>query len=422
MKPLNNAEVNEIVSYWYDMIMEELYFQNIKALPQDINKFCKELGNRLKACTDLYLMTMYDGKAQGILRESLDAVGSELTFRKRSDINLCVEDDRIYTVFPRIPYKTVMIRSDISADNDGIDHINVYSKGSTNIGRLLSNFAYTPFLINGHRFASVEAYWYYYTTGQKYDHLKSLYGFKAKLEGKKYERVRLISRRRLFNVYLHKIAHNKDLYDQLMSTEVPFTHYYNYKDYIVQKLVWTGVMWNDIKSYLNTENGKNYIDNILRSNTDNKVGIEKIISGGQTGADIAGIDAAIDCGVPYGGWLPKGRKTENGPLSDKYTDFKEMSYGWYPERTEQNVIDSDGTVIFTYGKLSTGSGMTMGFSKRHNRPCLHIDLNKVDKPVETIKNWINDMNIKILNIAGRRYSKSPDIYSDVKRIITDVLR
>ncbi|MDD4274779.1 MAG: putative molybdenum carrier protein [Desulfobacter postgatei] len=72
--------------------------------------------------------------------------------------------------------------------------------------------------------------------------------------------------------------------------------------------------------------------------------IKKIISGGQTGADIAGVDAGISCGVPYGGWLPKGRKTENGPLSGRYTEFQAMSRGGYPKRTEQNIIDSDGTV------------------------------------------------------------------------------
>ena len=89
--------------------------------------------------------------------------------------------------------------------------------------------------------------------------------------------------------------------------------------------------------------------------------IQKIISGGQTGADMVGIDAAIDCYVPYGGWLPKGRKTEDGPLPDTYADFQVMTRGGYPKRTEQNVIDSDGTVIFTYGKLSGGSLLTKKF-------------------------------------------------------------
>ena len=76
--------------------------------------------------------------------------------------------------------------------------------------------------------------------------------------------------------------------------------------------------------------------------------IRKIISGGQTGADIAGLDAAIAHKIPYGGWVPRGRKTENGPLDEKYV-MQLMLSGSYPKRTEQNVKDSDGTIIYQGG-------------------------------------------------------------------------
>lgn len=85
--------------------------------------------------------------------------------------------------------------------------------------------------------------------------------------------------------------------------------------------------------------------------------IEKIISGGQTGADRAGLDVAIELGIPHGGWIPKGRKTEEGPLPAKYK-LKEMRTTSYPKRTEKNILDSDGTVIFTFGKLTGGSELT----------------------------------------------------------------
>lgn len=83
--------------------------------------------------------------------------------------------------------------------------------------------------------------------------------------------------------------------------------------------------------------------------------IQKIISGAQTGADRAGIDAANESVIPYGNWKPKGRRAEDGTVPDTYTELQELPRGVYPKRTEQNVIDADGTVIFTYGKLSTGS-------------------------------------------------------------------
>ena len=45
--------------------------------------------------------------------------------------------------------------------------------------------------------------------------------------------------------------------------------------------------------------------------------IQKVISGGQTGADRAGLDAAIEMKIPYGGWLPKGRKAKDGGVQEK---------------------------------------------------------------------------------------------------------
>jgi hypothetical protein len=82
--------------------------------------------------------------------------------------------------------------------------------------------------------------------------------------------------------------------------------------------------------------------------------ITKIISGGQTSADQAVLDVAIKKGIPHGGWIPKVRLTEAGILPEKY-QFKEMETGSYPKRTEQNVIDSDGTLIVSHGTLTGGS-------------------------------------------------------------------
>ena len=85
----------------------------------------------------------------------------------------------------------------------------------------------------------------------------------------------------------------------------------------------------------------------------NSAKIRKIISGGQTGADQAALDFAIDRGIPHGGWVPKGRKTETGMLPEKY-QLKEMETASYSKRTEQNVIDSDGTFIISHGTLTGG--------------------------------------------------------------------
>jgi hypothetical protein len=102
--------------------------------------------------------------------------------------------------------------------------------------------------------------------------------------------------------------------------------------------------------------------------------LTKIISGGQTGADQAGLEVAIKLNIPHGGWIPKGRLTENGPLPDKY-NLQEMPGKSYPKRTEQDVMDSDGTVIFSHGKLTGGSALTAQLAEKHSKPILHLGSN-----------------------------------------------
>jgi hypothetical protein len=150
--------------------------------------------------------------------------------------------------------------------------------------------------------------------------------------------------------------------------------------------------------------------------------IQKIISGAQTGADRAGIDAAIESGVDYGGWVPRGKKAEDGIIPEKYTKLQELIRGGYPERTAQNVLDSDGTVIFGHGKLTTGSALTRKLAKHHKKPYLHIDLDIVKNPLPVIKEWVIEWEIKVLNVAGRKASKAPGIYDAVKDIIKQILK
>ena len=150
--------------------------------------------------------------------------------------------------------------------------------------------------------------------------------------------------------------------------------------------------------------------------------ISKIISGGQTGVDQAALDVAIALGIPHGGWIPKGRKTENGALPDKYR-LKEMPTSSYAKRTEQNVIDSEGTLIISLGPLTGGSELTHKTAMLHDRPCLHIDLGTLNTPqaVKTIRSWIIRHGIGILNIAGPRANENPGIYDMAAKTLRGVL-
>jgi hypothetical protein len=151
--------------------------------------------------------------------------------------------------------------------------------------------------------------------------------------------------------------------------------------------------------------------------------IKKIISGGQTGADQAALDVAIKLNIPHGGWTPKGRKTEDGPLPDQY-QLQEIPTGSYPKHTEQNIINSDGTLIFSHGKLTGGSKLTRDLAAKKNRSCLYIDLTQDTAlySANMIKMWLSDNGIKILNVAGPRASGKPEIYDDVVKVLELVFK
>jgi hypothetical protein len=150
--------------------------------------------------------------------------------------------------------------------------------------------------------------------------------------------------------------------------------------------------------------------------------LEKIVSGGQTGADRAALDFAIRHKIPRGGWVLKGRITEDGPLPKKYK-LTEMPTDSYQARTEQNVRGADGTVIISHGKLTGGSAYTLKMAKKHDRPCLYVDLDKHDvlPAALEILNWLDEHGIKVLNVAGPRASNDPKIYKVVKEVLESLL-
>lgn len=149
--------------------------------------------------------------------------------------------------------------------------------------------------------------------------------------------------------------------------------------------------------------------------------IVKIISGGQTGVDRAALDAAIRLGVPHGGWIPKGRLTEEGPLPASYALTETLS-AVYAERTEKNVIDSDGTLIISRGELCGGSLTTRDMAVAHGRPWLHVDLGRMSafKAALQICAWLTETGIRVLNVAGPRASKDRLIYDRALALIEAV--
>lgn len=149
--------------------------------------------------------------------------------------------------------------------------------------------------------------------------------------------------------------------------------------------------------------------------------IKKIISGGQAGAETAALDIAIQLGIPHGGWIPKGWKVPDAPLSPKY-QLQEISTTRYTKRTEKNILDSDGTLIMAHGQLTGGSDYTRKVAMKNKRPLLHLDLNKttIFQAALNVKNWMAENQITVLYVTGPRTSKDPEIYPKVINILETV--
>ena len=150
--------------------------------------------------------------------------------------------------------------------------------------------------------------------------------------------------------------------------------------------------------------------------------IKKIVSGAQTGADRAALDAALEFGLNHGGWVPKGRLAEDGLVPYLY-DVREMDSRSYESRTKQNVMDSDGTLIVSHGSLTGGSALTFGFARKRGRPVLHMDLDILpgSASLEVVTDWLENNRIEVLNVAGPRASGDFEIYGAVKMLIVGVL-
>ena len=152
--------------------------------------------------------------------------------------------------------------------------------------------------------------------------------------------------------------------------------------------------------------------------------IAKIVSGGQTGVDQGALQACQWIDFPYGGWVPKGRLTEVGPLPDTFKGMQEHPSADYLKRTEANVVDSDATLVMTSGKPTGGSKRTIEFAKKHGRPWHHLDMGKpMDEEVRETVAWLREAcpDGCVLNVAGTRESKKPGVQKAALVYVLDIL-
>ena len=144
----------------------------------------------------------------------------------------------------------------------------------------------------------------------------------------------------------------------------------------------------------------------------------KIISGGQTGADRAALDWAINHGIPHGGWCPKGRRAEDGTIDQCY-GLTETPSEEYSQRTEWNVRDSDATVIFsTHKELHGGTLLTLRLAEAYNKPLIHLcQEDERTNPAQELQSFTEQFNVAVLNVAGPRSSDEPNINQFVSSVL-----
>src|SRR5262249_2795797 len=145
-----------------------------------------------------------------------------------------------------------------------------------------------------------------------------------------------------------------------------------------------------------------------------------IRSGGQTGVDRAALDVALELGLPCGGWCPRGRRAEDGPIDPRYP-LQETPWHGYPQRTEWNVRDSDGTLVLTRGAPDRGTALTIELAKRYRKPHLVLDLSdQPDAAAAAVRTWTEQNGVRALNVAGPRESSRPGIHAEAVSFLREV--
>ena len=152
--------------------------------------------------------------------------------------------------------------------------------------------------------------------------------------------------------------------------------------------------------------------------------LEKIVSGGQTGADRAALDFALANDLRIGGWVPRGRLAEDGPLPERYVGLDETDSADPGVRTARNVRDSDATLLVSHGPLAGGSLLTLREAIRASKPVLHLDLDRLSAASagERLRRWLAVVRPRVLNVAGPRASEDPGIAEATAALLGAALR
>ena len=150
------------------------------------------------------------------------------------------------------------------------------------------------------------------------------------------------------------------------------------------------------------------------------VALEKIVSGGQTGVDRAALDVALELALPRRGWCPRGRWAEDGVIDEHYPLTPTPS-GDPAQRTQWNVRDSDATLIIASPPLTGGTALTERCLEACRRPHRVVDPDAAPD-IPSLRRWLDEQGVRVLNVAGPRESHHPGIYLRACTILRALLQ
>jgi hypothetical protein len=146
--------------------------------------------------------------------------------------------------------------------------------------------------------------------------------------------------------------------------------------------------------------------------------ISKIVSSGRTGVELAGLDVAAKLGISHGGWASRGMRNERGPLPTKYGLQEVLSMG-FKHAMEQNIMNSDGTLLITRGRKTIETRYAVETALRHQRQLLHVDLSQHSafEAASLTSSWVSLQNIKVVFVTGPSAANDARIYEQTKKIL-----